>query len=74
LTKLGINTTPGAMKAERRTMQLGTARKPAALKRGSSQPWNFDGTLSHHGAPPGPPAMRVMSFRRNDSSTAFLAH
>src|SRR5262249_17435748 len=62
------------MKAERRTMLPGTARKPAALKRLSPQPANFDGTLSHQLAPPGPPGIGVMSFRRNEIRTAFLAH
>ena len=43
------------MKAERRTIAPGTARKPASRKRFSPQSSNFDGTLSHHCAPPGPP-------------------
>ena len=30
--------------------------------------------MSHQVAPPGPPAMVVMSLRRNDRSTAFLSH
>jgi len=54
LTKLGISTTPGAMKAERRTTQLGTARKPAARNWLSPQPANFDGTLSNQAAWPSP--------------------
>src|SRR5262245_29312957 len=55
-------------------MLPGTARKPASRKRFSPQPSNFDATLSHHTALPGPPGMTVMSLRRNDSSTAFLSH
>src|SRR5256885_3252141 len=62
------------MKAERRTMAPGTARKPASRKRFSPQPSNFDGTLSHHDALPGPPGIWPMSLRRNDSSTAFFSH
>src|ERR1700712_3580106 len=62
------------MKAERRTMAPGTARKPASRKRFSPQPSNFEGTLSHHDALPGPPETALMSLRRNDSSTAFLSH
>src|SRR4051812_41623715 len=62
------------MNAERRTMAPGTARKPASRKRFSPQPSNFDGTLSHHDAWPGPPGITLMSLRRNDSSTAFLSH
>ena len=69
-----MSTTLGAIKAERRTTQPGTARKPAARKRLSPQPSNFEGTLSHHAALPGPPSMTSMSLRRNDSSTAFLSH
>src|SRR5512134_743574 len=55
-------------------MQSGTARKPAARNRASSQPWNFDGTLSNHDPPPGPPEIGLMSLSRNDNSTAFLSH
>src|SRR3954468_4409442 len=60
-------------------MQLGTARKPAARNRASSQPANLDGTLSNQTDGPragstGPPGIVVMSLRRNDSSTAFLSH
>src|SRR6478672_13877759 len=62
------------MKAERRTIEPGTARKPASRNRFSPQPSNLDGTLSHHDALPGPPPIVVMSLRRNDSSTAFLSH
>src|SRR3981189_2863084 len=62
------------MKAERRTMAPGTARKPASRNRFSPQPSNFDGTLSHHEALPGPPEIALMSLRRNDSSTAFFSH
>src|ERR1700694_3391142 len=62
------------MKAERRTMAPGTARKPASRKRVSPQPSNFEGTLSHHDALPGPPEIALMSLRRNDSSTAFFSH
>ena len=62
------------MKAERRTTQFGTARKPASRKRASVQPSNLEGTLSHHAAPPGPPAIRRLSLRRNDKSTAFFNH
>src|SRR3954464_10622549 len=62
------------MKAERRTIAPGTARKPASRKRFSPQPSNFDGPLSHHEAWPGPPGIALMSLRRNDSSTAFFSH
>src|SRR5713226_4792477 len=62
------------MKAERRTIAPGTARKPASRKRFSPQPSNFEGTLSHHDAFPGPPEIALMSLRRNDSSTAFFSH
>src|SRR6202012_4455606 len=62
------------MKAERRTIAPGTARKRAARKRFSPQPSNFEGTLSHQGALPGPPGIGLMSFRRNDSSNAFFSH
>jgi hypothetical protein len=74
LTKDGISTTFLAMKAERRTIAPGTARKPASRKRFSPQPSNFEGTLSHHDACPGPPGMAFMSLRRNDSNTAFFNH
>ena len=47
LTKEGISTTFGAMKAERRTTQPGTARKPALSNSWAPQPSNFEGTLSH---------------------------
>src|SRR5450755_797937 len=62
------------MKAERRTIEPGTARKPASRNRLSPQPSNFEGTLSHHDAMPGPPDIALMSLRRNDSSTAFFSH
>src|ERR1700720_4642331 len=62
------------MKAERRTMAPGTARKPASRNRFSPQPSNFNGTLSHDDALPGPPGIALMSLRRNDSSTAFFSH
>ena len=55
-------------------MQPGTARKPAARKRFSPQPSNFEGTLSHQAACPGPPGMTLMSERRKESSTAFFSH
>ena len=70
----GISTTFFAMKAERRTIEPGTARKPAARKRFSPQPANFEGTLSHHEACPGPPSITSISLRRNESRTAFLSH
>src|SRR5215472_10182958 len=62
------------MKAERRTIAPGTARKPSCRKRFSPHSANFDGTLSHQDALPGPPGMMLMSLRRNDSSTAFFSH
>ena len=40
----------------------------------SCQLSNFDGTLSHHAAWPGPPGISLMSLSRNDSSTAFFSH
>src|SRR6202012_4818108 len=73
LTKLGINTAPGAMNADFRTTAPGTARNPASLNRFSPQPANFIGTLSQTGAPPGP-SMADESTSRNDSSTAFFSH
>src|SRR6185503_20548575 len=74
LTKDGISTTPGAMKAEWRTTQPGTARKPALRKRAALQPLNLESTLSHQAALPGPPGITLMSLSRKDSSTAFLSH
>ena len=62
------------MKAERRTIAPGTARKPASRKRFSPQPANFDGTLSHQVAPPGPPSMIALSLSRKDRITAFFSH
>ena len=56
--------------ARRSPARRGSRRREAA----SSQPANLDGTLSHQGAPPGPPAMTAMSLRRNESSTAFFSH
>src|SRR5436853_1605413 len=55
-------------------MLPGTARKPASLKRSSSQPSNLVGTLSHQAESPAAPIMGPLSRRRNDSSTAFLSH
>ena len=62
------------VEAERRTMAPGTARKPAARNRASSQPRNLESTLSHHTASPGAPAMIFMSLSRKDNSTAFFSH
>src|SRR5262245_3515026 len=62
------------MKAERRTTQPGTARKPALRKRAALHPLNLESTLSHHAAFPGPPGITLMSLRRKDNSTAFLSH
>jgi hypothetical protein len=62
------------MKAPRRTIEPGTARKPAAAKRASSQPANLDGTLSHQTAPPGPPGISAIGLNRNESKTAFFSH
>ena len=55
-------------------MAVGTARKPAARKVASSQPRNFDGTLSHQSPVSGPPGIGRMSFSTKLSSTAFLSH
>src|SRR5271166_1827322 len=55
-------------------MQLGTARKPADRNRASSQPENFEPILSHHATLPGPPAIMLISCKRNESRTAFLSH
>ena len=74
LTKQGISTTLGAIKAERRTIAPGTARKPASTNSASPQPSNFDGTLSHHVLPPIPPAMARIGCNRNDSRIAFFSH
>ncbi len=74
LTNEGISTAFRAMKAPRRATAPGTARKPAARKAASSQPANLEGTLSHHGPGALASPIRALSLRRNDSSTAFLAH
>src|SRR5690606_18160022 len=55
-------------------MQLGTARKPALSKSTEPQPSNFEGTLSHQVASPGPPLMTSIGLSRKESSTAFLSH
>src|SRR3954470_6504656 len=55
-------------------MAPGTARKAASRNALSPQPSNFEGTLSHHDEPPGPPGITLMSFKRNDSRTAFFSH
>ncbi len=72
LTKEGIRTTFFAMKALRRTMLPGTARKPARRQSSAVQPCHFEGTLSHQLAPPLEPGISCMSVRRKDRSTAFL--
>ena len=69
-----MRTTPLAMKADLRTTQFGTARKPAALHWFSPQPANLLSTLSHQPPPWGPPCCCSMSLMRNPRSTAFLAH
>src|SRR6185437_13564030 len=74
LTKDGISTASGAINAERRTTQPGTARKPAFLNFAAFQFLNLESTLSHHTALPGPPGITSMSLSRNDSSTAFFSH
>src|SRR3546814_13525308 len=74
LAKLGISTAPLPMKAPRRTMAPGTARKPALVKSLASQPLNFDGTLSHQWAAPGAPEMASMGLRRKLSRIAFFNH
>ena len=73
-TKLGISTAPGAMKAPRRTIDPGTARKPADSNSFAPQPANLDGTLSHQFAPPGPPEINSIGLSRKESRTAFLSH
>src|SRR6056300_246568 len=50
-TKDGIKTTPGAINADLRTTQIGTARNPAAFHWFSSQPTNLLSTLSHQPLP-----------------------
>ena len=55
-------------------MEPGTARKPAARQSASVQPCHLEGTLSHQLAPPLEPEISYISVRRNDKSTAFLAH
>ena len=62
LTKLGISTTPLAMKAPRRATAPGTTRKPASLKRFSPQPSNLSGTLSNASAPAGSLNGRVRAY------------
>jgi hypothetical protein len=74
LTKDGIKTAPFPMKALRRATAPGTARNPASRQRAASQPAHLESTLSHQVPPCGAPAIGSMSRRRNDSSTAFLAH
>ncbi len=76
-TNEGINTTLRATNEPRRTMEPGTARKPAASKSLSSQPSNLLGTLSHQGPTPPPmvPARRmVLGLSRKLSRIACLAH
>jgi hypothetical protein len=74
LTKDGISTTPLAMKAERRTMQFGTARKPALFE--IDAPPAVE--LGRHLVPPGGVARSALDgsigFRRKDRSTAFFSH
>ena len=72
LMKQGIRTAPGAMKAERRMMAPGTARKPASAKWAPVQCWVFRGTLSKTGAPAAP-GMGALSFKRKESRTACLS-
>ena len=73
LTKLGIRMTPLPICEPRRTIEPGTARKPASRKRFSPQPSNLDGTLSHQLVPPGP-GITALSLSRKLSSTAFFSH
>ena len=73
-TKDGISTTLAARKEPLRAAAGGTTRKPAARKRFSPQPANFDGTLSQNTPSPGPLAMIILSVSRNESSTAFFSH
>src|SRR5690606_14276736 len=40
----------------------------------ADQPSNFDATLSHHTASPGPPLMTSIGLRRNERRTAFFNH
>jgi len=61
-------------KAETKPKAEASEKKPASRKRASSQPSNLEATLSHHTDWPGPPGTMLMSFKRNDSSTAFLSH
>ena len=75
LTKLGISTAPGAMKAPRRTIAPGTARKAGGgefLSRPSRRTWTAPCPTSARR--PGPPEIASIGFSRNDSSTAFLSH
>src|SRR4029078_6924834 len=74
LTKDGISTTPGAMNAERRTTQPGTARNPDLRKRAAFHPLNLESTLSHQAVFPGPPGITLISLIRNERSTAFFSH
>ena len=73
-TNDGIRTTPGAIKADLRTTQFGTARKPASFQSASFQPLNLLSTLSHQPLPCGPPSCCSISLMRKPSKTAFLAH
>ncbi len=79
-TNDGISTTFLPTKDPRRTIEPGTARKPASRNWSSVQSPNLEGTLSHQGPVPGarfrpesPPIM-ALPCRRKDSSTAFFSH
>src|SRR4051794_28889205 len=74
LTNEGISTTPDAIWAEWRTIAEGTALNPALSNSLALQPLNFELTLSHQTASPGPPLTISIGFRRNDRSTAFFSH
>ena len=60
------------MKLPRRATAGGTTRTPVARSASSLMPLNLVGTLSKKVMSPAP--IWRLSFRRNDSSTAFLTH
>ena len=72
LTKDGINMAPGAMKAEWRTTDPGTARKPACVNWAAVQRANLEGTSSHDAPPPDAPGTRTLSLRREGQQHGFL--
>ena len=73
-TKDGIKTTPGAIYADLRTTQLGTARNPAVPHSSAPQPFHLLSTLSHQLPSWALPPCSSIFFSRKPRRTAFLAH